>query len=79
MRTEILFILLVVSVETSFPFITLKKIKLWYAIPFSYCVLSCMLNTGLWRAIGLALVTAAARLREEVEQVSGKSQRENKL
>jgi hypothetical protein len=72
MKTEVFFILLIASVETSFPFISLNKIKLWYAIPFSYCVLSCVLNTGLWRAIGLALVTAARRLTEELEQVSGK-------
>jgi hypothetical protein len=72
MKTEFLFILLLVCMETSFPFLSLKKIKPWNAIPFFHCVFSCALNTGLWRATGLALMTAASSLTEDLEQVSGK-------
>jgi hypothetical protein len=71
MIIDVLFILLLVSVVTSFPFLTLTGIKPWYGIPFFYCILASVLNTALWRATGLALVTAARRLIEELEQVSG--------
>jgi hypothetical protein len=70
MRAEVVVLVLLGSVVTSFPFVTLNDIKPWYGVPYLYCLLSCLLNTGLWRAKGLALVTAATRLTEELEQVT---------
>jgi hypothetical protein len=70
MRAEVVVLLLLVSAVTSFPFLALNDIRPWYGVPFFYCLLSSVLNTGLWRAKGLAIVTAARRLTQELQQVS---------
>jgi len=62
--------LLICSTVTSFPFLTLQEIRLWFAIPFSYGVFCCVMNIGSWHLNGQALVTAAKALIEEVEHVS---------
>jgi hypothetical protein len=69
-RAEVVILILLVSAVMSFPFVALNGMKPWYGVPYFFCVLSCLLNTGLWRGKGLALVTAANRLTEELEQVS---------
>jgi len=62
--------LLICSAITSFPFLTLKEIKPWFAIPFSYGALCCVMNLGAWHLCGQGLVTAAKALIEQVEHVS---------
>jgi hypothetical protein len=72
MNRKFVEILLLGCLVTSFPFVMLNEIRPWYGIPFFYCVLFSVLNTGLWHANGLALVTAARKLMEDFEQVRGK-------
>jgi protein-S-isoprenylcysteine O-methyltransferase Ste14 len=62
--------LLICSAITSFPFLTLKEFRLWFAIPYFYGVFCCVMNTGAWYLCGQALVTAARALIEQVEHVS---------
>jgi hypothetical protein len=58
------------SSVTSFPFLTLKEIRPWFAIPFSYSVICCVMNLGSWHLSGEALVTAAKAQLEQFEHVS---------
>jgi hypothetical protein len=67
---RIALILVICSAVTSFPYLTLREIRPWYAVPFFHRVCSCVLNTGMWHTNGRALVRAARALMGQLERVS---------